>query len=272
MDQDRDGQGRISPSLMEGNQGHQKVHPRQCPQKIHHRRRPQWTQGFVLFLVAGCSLQAGPCPTGGIRLVGFSILFSQTLSSGFPAQCWCLQNKGLLYYRARKDPSLSLDAAVLCREIRGADQSPLWHCEGTPEVHGPSNEPQWGQNGWSLTLGTNRQWTWNLPNPRRGSCTCGGRNMSCWMPQRPQDHSRNIQEPISPRNLPSRLTLWVPLLLHPLFQDPANTFPGKQRNTSKGVSNWIGYYIEKSGKIPNWCWEFQSICHPGAKPLNDIQV
>ena len=37
MDQGRDGQGRRPPLLVEGGQGHQKVHPRECPQKLHHR-------------------------------------------------------------------------------------------------------------------------------------------------------------------------------------------------------------------------------------------
>ena len=50
MDQGRDGQGKRSPLLVEGDQGHQKVHPKECPQKVHHRGRPQWTQDLALFL------------------------------------------------------------------------------------------------------------------------------------------------------------------------------------------------------------------------------
>ena len=38
------------------------------------------------------------------------------------------------------------------------------------------------------------------------------------------------------------------------------------------ISNWVLAYLEKSREIPNWWWEFWSICCQGAKPLNNPQV
>ena len=38
------------------------------------------------------------------------------------------------------------------------------------------------------------------------------------------------------------------------------------------MRDWIQSYIEKTGNVPDWWREFQSICHPDAKPLNKVQV
>ena len=55
----------------------------------------------------------------------------------------------------------------------GANQSPLQCSMGTPEMHGPFNESQWGWYCRSLALGINRQWTQNSPIPEEEATLLG---------------------------------------------------------------------------------------------------
>ena len=182
--------------------------------------------------MAGCGLQAAPCPTGALGLVECSTLFLQAVSLWFPAPHWCLWHKGLLDCEKRENPGLSLSTTVLCREIRSTNWSPLWHSMRTPEMHGPFDESQWGWYCGSLAFGTNRWGTQNLPHPVGGSCPPGE---EFGLPEVPEAAAfpSNIWRLPSLRNPLSRLTLQVPLFLHPPLQNPTTALPAKQKNPGK---------------------------------------
>ena len=38
------------------------------------------------------------------------------------------------------------------------------------------------------------------------------------------------------------------------------------------ISDWVQAYLKKSGEIPDWWWDFWSICCQGVEPLNDTKV
>ena len=105
-------------------------------------------------------------------------------------------NEELWDHKARKNPSLCLGVAMLHRKVEGAKQSPLWCGMGTPEVHGPFSESQWGWYYESLTLGTHGWWTWNLLHPKAGSHPPGGGTWATRGPRGcciPPGMSRNSQ-------------------------------------------------------------------------------
>ena len=132
------------------------------------------------------------------------------------------------------------------------------------EVHGPFNESVgmilWKPHSWN-------QWAMNsepLP-PKRRKPPSWGRNLSCQRPHRLLHPSRNVQKPLSPRNLLSRLILFHPLAPsfptpkpchHPSWKTKKSLWgsePESPPTPDADITyNWIWYYIEKSGKILNW--------------------
>ena len=180
-----------------------------------------------------------------------------------------------------KNPSPSKTTSMLCREVRGSNWVPLWCGARAPEVHSPFDMSKQGQDSGSFTSGVNWATDPEPPPPwRRKPPSWGGTGAVGGSRIYP---SRNIQKLLSLRNLPSKLMLWVPLLL----QIPTMTCPGKQRDPSKGLSpkahnpwpwyhQWLGPGLPQEEQGDTWllvgipvhllpgCWAPQ--WHPCPRP------
>ena len=100
------------------------------------------------------------------------------------------------------------------------------------------------------------------------------RNSSC---QRSMVLSQNAWKSPSWQNLLSRLTLLVPLLLHPPCPNLAATLPGRQRRRKIGsnlshAGEWVCSYLQKNKRVPEWWREFQSSLCSKDEHFSDVQV
>ena len=162
--------------------------------------------GLALCPMAGSGIQAAPCPTWGLRLVGCPTLAQQAVSLGFHAPyqgLWCW---GFPDSEVGEDPGLGPCTADLCRKVRDANRSSMWFNEGTPKMHGPLDVPQWRWNSRGLTFGACRGGTWNIPYSGGGIHLPGHGTQAA---RDPQGHipPRTPGDPLNPQNPHSRLML-----------------------------------------------------------------
>ena len=151
-------------------------------------------------------------------------------------------------HQIEEDTGFGQGTAGLCRGVQNQDRCPIQSCQGTPAVHGPIDDPQWGRCYWSLPVEACWGGIGTLPHSRSGGHPPGQRR---WALGRSANLTPRFVEPAE----------WITTPVTSAV--PCSCSSWKRKKSWKGIDidpnnrgQWVHAYLDRDTRLPEWWGEF----------------